>query len=583
MGWKKYFKVVDTNGNFGPVNGSNSHPTEPRHSNIGNVLPEVYKGAQNRLERYLQYDLMDMDSEINSALDILAEFCTQVDEEENLGFNLHYKETPTETEAELLKKQLQAWYHLNKFEKRLFKIFRNVLLYGDQIFLRDPETFELFWIAMVDVVKVIVNESEGKKPEQYVIKNVNPNFENMSVTQVPHEQQYGTALSSGSGGSTATSAGYNSSGGTSTTGRFQHGLQERTMDAENVVHLSLTEGLDANWPFGNSILELIFKVYKQKELLEDSIIIYRVQRAPERRVFYIDVGNMPSHLAMQFVERVKNEMHQRRLPSRGGGGNFVDATYNTVGVNEDFFFPQTAEGRGSKVDTLPGGSNLSEIDDLRFFTNKMLRGLRIPSSYLPTGPEDSQATYNDGKMGTALIQEYRFNQYCKRLQNLICSVLDTEFKTFLKWRGINIDSSIFELRFNEPQNFAHYREAELATVKIGTFSSLEGYSYFSKRFLMTKYLGLKPDEMLENAKLWREENQDAIDIEGDKPDLRNLGITPGGIDSDLESLGPIDGEDGGEEGEGTEPGAGGEVNAAGGTAAGSAPPTGGEGGPGNLG
>merc|ERR1711991_579365 len=121
--------------------------------------------------------------------------------------------------------------------------------------------------------------------------------------------------------------------------RFQEGETEVAIDAENVLHLSL--------------LETIFKVYKQKELLEDAIIIYRVQRAPERRVFYVDVGNMPSHLAMQFVERVKTEIHQRRIPSKTGGGtNVIDSSYNPLSINEDYFFPQTAEGRGSKVETL---------------------------------------------------------------------------------------------------------------------------------------------------------------------------------------------------------------------------------------
>ena len=90
--------------------------------------------------------------------------------------------------------------------------------------------------------------------------------------------------------------------------RFGTEQREVAIDAEHIVHLSLSEGLDNNFPFGNSLLESIFKVYKQKELLEDAIIIYRTQRAPERRVFYIDVGNM-SHLAMQFVERVKTEIH----------------------------------------------------------------------------------------------------------------------------------------------------------------------------------------------------------------------------------------------------------------------------------
>ena len=136
------------------------------------------------------------------------------------------------------------------------------------------------------------------------------------------------------------------------------------------------------FPFGQSVLEQVFKVYKQKELLEDAIIIYRVQRAPERRVFYIDVGNMPTHLAMQFVERVKNEINQRRIPSASGGANFIDATYNPMSINEDYFFPQTAEGRGSKVDTLPGGTNLGEIDCLLYTSPSPRDGLlsRMPSS-----------------------------------------------------------------------------------------------------------------------------------------------------------------------------------------------------------
>jgi hypothetical protein len=83
-----------------------------------------------------------------------------------------------------------------------------------------------------------------------------------------------------------------------------------------MVHISLSEGLDNNYPFGNSTLESVFKVYKQKELLEDAIIIYRIQRAPESRIFYVDVGNMPAHMAMSFVERVKNEIQQRRIPSQ---------------------------------------------------------------------------------------------------------------------------------------------------------------------------------------------------------------------------------------------------------------------------
>jgi len=535
-GWKKYFKIAsNADGSSSPLSGRSSQSLNAGYKNYQNRLPEVYTGHPNRIERYNQYEAMDQDSEINAALDILAEFSTQENEQTKVPFEVNYVDPPTDHEVELIKTQLQQWVKLNKFDQRIFKIFRNTIKYGDQIFVRDPETFELYWVDMVNVIRVIVNESEGKEVEQYILKDINPNFQNLTVTKISADNNFGTNPAAGGGGTPSYSMpNYSVSNSGS---RFQTALNEEAIAAENVVHISLTEGLDVNWPFGTSVLETIFKVYKQKELLEDAIIIYRVQRAPERRVFKIDVGTMPSHMAMAFVDRIKNEIHQRRIPSSSGGQSTMDATYSPISTNEDFFFPQTADGRGSSVDTLPGGQNLGEIDDLRFFTNKMMRGLRIPSSYLPTGPDEGERGLNDGKVGTALIQEYRFNQYCKRLQRLLIEKLDDEFKMFMRWRGLNIDSSLFTLGFCEPQNFAHYRMAELDSVRIGAFSSLEQVSYLSKRFLLSRYLGLSEEEIAENEKLWSEEQADAPN-EGDAEgsDMRGVGITPSGIDGDLETM-----------------------------------------------
>ena len=532
MAWKKYFKISN---DVDPGYITEASKANPGYRNYQSQLPEVYIGHPNRIERYTQYEQMDMDSEVNAALDTIAEFCTQTNIENGTAFDIHFKDTPSDSEIKIIKEQLQNWCSLNKLDQRIFKMFRNILKYGDQVFVRDPETFEMYWVEMSKVVKVIVNESNGKEPEQYVVKDLNPNFQNLTVSAVTTSDVYTNHPQVGgpNGSYIQPNAPYGSGGS-----RFSNAQNESVVNAEHVVHASLTEGLDVNWPFGNSILENVFKVFKQKELLEDAIIIYRVQRAPERRVFYVDVGNMPSHMAMAFVERVKNEIHQRRIPTQTGGGtNMMDATYNPLSINEDYFFPQTAEGRGSKVETLPGGTNLGEIDDLRFFTNKLFRGLRIPSSYLPTGPEDGSQSVNDGRVGTALIQEWRFNQYCKRLQRMIVEKLDTEFKMFMRWRGINVDNSLFDLRFNEPQNFSKNRQAELDNTRIGAFSNLEQTPYLSKRFLLQRFLGLSEEEMRENEELWKEENgTDAII--GSDAGLRSVGVTPAGIDSDLETAEP---------------------------------------------
>jgi len=554
MSWKRYFTNAPTTdnsmGNLSPFSGRGGNEPGPARSNYSSYLPDVYVGSPNRVERYGQYNVMDNDSEVNAALDILAEFCSQKNNANHTSFNLHFNSKATNSEIKILSQYLQMWSRLQQFDTKMFRILRNTFKYGDAFFVRDPETKRWFHIDPAKVSRIIVNESEGKKPEQYIIKDINFNFRDAIATD-----PYITSGNITGGGASHPATGYQSGGaqgmvgntGTSQGGsRFQTGQREYAIDAEHVIHLSLSEGLDNNYPFGNSLLESIFKVYKQKELLEDAIIIYRTQRAPERRVFYIDVGNMPSHLAMQFVERVKTEIHQRRIPSSTGGStSVIDSAYNPLSTNEDYFFPQTAEGRGSKVETLPGGTNLGEIDDLKYFTNKLIRGLRIPSSYLPTAAQDEgQSQYNDGRVGTAYIQELRFNKYCERLQSLVTEEFNQEFKRYLIEKGINIDISMFDLRLQEPMNFASYRQSELDNVRIPTFTQVQAIPFLSNRYAMKRFLGLTDEEIAENERLWREENDENLtplptDAAGE---MRGVGISGAGLSADMGGAEDIDPE-----------------------------------------
>ena len=695
MSWKKYFTPVQTHGNMSPLSTRPGSKAGPAKTNYSSYLPDVYAGNPNRIERYQQLEQMDADSEIAAALDILAEFCTQKLKDSKVPFSVQWRSKATNSEIKILSEYLQQWCKLQQFDTRIFRIVRNVFKYGDAFFIRDPETQKWVWIDPSKVVKVIVNESEGKKPEQYIIKDLAPNFENLVATQItpninPRLNAGGVTSGAGYTGSPTGQRGTSGPFPTSSTGsRFGLAETEHAIAAEHVVHLSLSEGLDNNFPFGNSLLENVFKVFKQKELLEDAILIYRIQRAPERRVFHIDVGNMPSHLAMGFVERVKNEIYQRRIPSQtGGGSNVIDSAYNPIGVNEDFFFPHTclaldtkiklldgrdlalaeiieeyeagkenwtytvnqntfeiepgkiawsgvtrknaslvkvtldngevvkvtpdhrfimrdgseveakdlsenaevmpfamqndittteqfasryvvsvediieredtgditiqsksnahnfalsagvfvhnSDGRGSKVEVLPGGQNIGEITDLRYFTNKLFRGLRIPSSYLPTGADDSQASFNDGRVGTAYIQELRFNKYCERLQSLITEVFDREFKMFMYSRGLNIDANLFELQFNPPMNFASSRQSAVDAERINTFNTIQSVPYMSKRFAMRRFLGLSAEEVAENERLWAEEHAKGEPTQTDAAgELRSAGLSAAGIEGDL--------------------------------------------------
>jgi hypothetical protein len=216
-------------------------------------------------------------------------------------------------------------------------------------------------------------------------------------------------------------------------------------------------------------------------------------------------------------------------------------------MNEDYFFPVTADGRGSSVEVLPGGQNLGEIDDLRYFNNRLARGLRVPSSYLPTGPDDNTTPLSDGRVGTAMIQEFRFNQYCERLQNYMTINLDEEFKLFMRWRGFNIDSGLFTLRFNPPQNFAAYRQSELDSARVSTFTTMEAVPYISKRFALERFLGLSEEEIVKNEKLWEEENEDEVYNDAAGSDLRNVGVSTGDFQTDQTTADSIEaGENAGE-------------------------------------
>ena len=507
MTWKKFFRPVNSvlPATQRVIDSTSAYASTSKYNNW---LPEVYAGPPDRLQRYAVYDQMNFDHEIHAALDTIADFGTEPDGVTELPLVMKYNDDPTPSEIQILEKSLGQWCRLNKISKRLWSMFRATLVYGDQFFLRDPETFRLYWIDPAKVEKVIVNESDGKKIESYFIKDIDLNMKSLVATNQLNKLSNG-AFGSNSivfsppmqGNMNYISGGYGGAG----TANYQDG-GATAVDAEHIVQLTLSDGMNAAWPFGLSILEQIYKVYKQKELLEDAILIYRIHRAPERRVFFIDVGTMPPNKAQQYLERVRYEVQQKRIPSRtGGGANVVDSTYNPMSILEDYFFAVTSEGRGSKVDVLPGGENLGDIDDLRYFNNKMLRALGVPSSYLPTGPEDGTSSVSDGRVGSAFIQEFRFSKVVTRYQQQIIEPIDLEFKLFLKRRGVTIDNSLFELAFTPAQSFSEYRQLELDSAKINTFTALTDISFVSKRFILKRYLGWTEAELAENERMWKEE------------------------------------------------------------------------------
>jgi uncharacterized protein YlbG (UPF0298 family) len=536
--WKRFFNTPS-----GPISRGNQQSNDGIGlSKYSSGLKEVYTGPANRLHRYDQFDQLDRDPVINSALNIIAEFCTQENQFTKLPFYFNFNESTSDAETSVLRSNLNHWARINGFRKRMFYIFRNILKYGDIFFIRDPETYEWLYIDPRNIEKIVVDESNGKTISSYFVRNISLNLSQKIAT---HDTKTAQANYTGLMPNTLV--------GRQTQGSLQSAQNMTQMDvveipAEHIVHLSLNStGMDyINWPFSASILESVYKPAKQKELLENAFLIYTIQRAPERRVFYVYTGDAPAHKAMEFVERFKYELHQKRIPTRDGGGNsIIDGTYDPQSLSEDYFVPVNSEGQGPRIETLPGGDAMAAgVDNLKFFNNLITRGLGIPSSYIPTDGEDSPITYNDGRTGVALLQEWRFAQHCKRLQSLIRDEFDAEFKKYCFKRGTMINNGDFTIEFEEPQSFAEYRQMQKDSDQLNVLSTASGLPYIAKRFALKRFGGMTDEEIKENERLWKEENRGKIkgtvaDIENihdiEDIDLNNVGIKkPKGEEDEIE-------------------------------------------------
>jgi uncharacterized protein YuzE len=431
---------------------------------------QLIKGSGSRIARYMQYEGMDLDTDISRALDIIAEEMSVSDEKTGLPFIIDYQIEQNQEVSEItvttIRAALRHWANIHNLENKIFTISRYLIKYGDCLFIKHADNKPWEYIDINKVIGIEIDE-EGNKVafhirEESKTDNINKN----SVTSV--------------------------------------------YTSEKIIHFSRCDGMGESAPFGESVLQAIFKTFKQLSMLEDASIIYRIVRAPERRVFYIDVGNMPQQRVKQYLESIKNDIRQKRTPNTSGGKDTVDSVYNPNSIQEDYIFPVGADSRGSRVETLPGGENLGENMDIKYFRDKMFRGLRVPTSYM-LGPDQNGSQYQDGKIGVAYVEELRFAKFVKRLQNNIEVEMDKEFKKYLEFAGIGIDDSMFKLKLPDPQNFEKYREAALNSELINTFKSIEDVKFLSKRFMLRAFLKLTEDDIQMNEMMLKQERAIAED------------------------------------------------------------------------
>lgn len=459
----------------------------------------MVNGSASRRNRYREYDIMDNDPDIALALDYIAEEMTGNNPKEKDALELQMTSQPNQeipsSTILTLRAALKTFIKVQELENnRLFNICRSTLKYGDVFFIRNRKNNgRWIYVNPKEVDSAIVAKDDITDVKAW---NIRSQYENDV-----HRGLNNSSFSNPYTGEDSTIA--------------------QPFLTKDVVRFSLFDETHEEAPFGKSILQPIYKSFKQKELLEDSIVIYRIQRAPERRVFYIDVGKTHPHNVAGLLEKVKNDFRQKRIPSQIGGKSQVDAIYNPQSMQEDFFMAVRPNSAGGKIETLPGGQNLGNLDDLHIFFRKIWRGLKIPESYINTLEGDGgQGAFNDGKVGIALMQEIKFSLYVERMQSFLERTLDEEFKRFIYENGINIDPTLYKITLPSPSNFKKSREQEIDSALINTYTAISADNNLSKRFALKKYLQLTEEEMALNERMLREEK--GLPINGGREDMPKL-------------------------------------------------------------
>lgn len=504
--YKKFLKSVTLpHAKLGTIRKESDEATN-LYNKYRNYLPMIYQGPTNRTERYTIYDGMQQDPTINWSLDILTDFITQSDDD--LPFHIKYSDNEDlpESQTSILEQALKNWCDENEWKKRIYNTVRDILVYGDVVFVRDPETFELQKVNIYDVLGVVADEL--KNPTHYIIRNVELNVPLKVATQSKDDVTTQNMLNTLN---TNFSAGSYLQGSKNLSNDPTNDQTTLLVDAKHIMHISLNVDNMFLYPFGLSTLEKVYKVYIQKMLLQDCVLLYRIKNATEKLVFNIPVGNIPKYKRKQYMEKIRNEMYQRRMPSKDSDGvfNTIDVAYNSIPLCEDFYLPVDGDGIQPKIEKLAAGQNLGEIKDLTLWENDLIRGMQVPASWVPNGVNGDENSRNvSTNLANTYVQELRFYNYCKRLQNIMIKPFDEEFKKYLSDKGFLTGNTSFDLAFNDPTSIIDLTKAEIEANNLNTFSTAAGLPYISKQFALKKYLKLTEDEFNENKRLLILEQQD---------------------------------------------------------------------------
>ena len=271
--------------------------------------------------------------------------------------------------------------------------------------------------------------------------------------------------------------------------------------------------IDGNTGRVLSYLHKAIKPVNQLRMIEDALVIYRISRAPERRIFYIDVGNLPKVKAEQYLKDVMNR-YRNKLVYDASTGEIRDDR-NHMSMLEDFWLPRREGGRGTEITTLPGGSNLGEIDDIQYFQKKLYKSLNVPISRM-----DSEGGFSLGRASEITRDELKFTKFVQRIRKKFVPLFTDILKTQLLLKGViapedwpAIQEHI-QYDFLQDGHFSELKDAELLNDRLSALDSIQSYigTFFSKEYVLKKVLRMNDAEIADmNDQIRKERDIDPMD------------------------------------------------------------------------
>jgi hypothetical protein len=481
----------------------------------------VYKTEFDLLKRYRE---MALHPEVDGAIEDIV----------NEAIVSDTNDSPVEIElsnlnaSDGIKKKIREEFkyilEMLDFQKKSHEIYRNWyvdgrIYYHKVIDLKKPQE-GIKELRYIDAMKMrYVRLAKKPKGQQYAVRRQDENPMDYTFIDIEEYFLYNPNLTYLSGNPSGT----NSSGG---------GVKI----AKDAISYCTSGLVDRNRGTTLSYLHKAIKSLNQLRMIEDSLVIYRLSRAPERRIFYIDVGNLPKVKAEQYLRDVMMRYRNKLVYDAQTGEVRDDKKF--MSMMEDFWLPRREGGRGTEITTLPGGQNLGEITDIDYFKKKLYRSLNVPPSRM-----DGEGGFNLGRSSEILRDELKFTKFVGRLRKRFSNMFSDMLKTQLILKNIitpedwEVMKDHIQYDFLYDNHFSELKDAELMTERLNLLASAEPYvgKYYSKDYIRRKILRQTDAEIIEQDAIIKKEIKDGVIPDPNAPidPATGMPIEPGTSSMDL--------------------------------------------------